>query len=157
MKTKVCLLLATAALLLTGCGEKGAKVDIYKNSRSVSVDELKFDFLVPTTETDGSYVTMLVTFSVENTGSKSFEMSFSKKPYFYRESDERIYEITTGTFSNVPASYVIESGQSQSFSFKTRFNQEGPIIVPYPSEGFGFMFEYNEIFSINYHFTNKTE
>ncbi len=153
MKTKLCLLLTTAALLLTNCGEKGANVDLYKDSNSAAIDGLKFNFLVPTCMISGNTTTILSTFSVENTSSKSFELVFTTMPYFLYESDKTTYK-ATGPFSTVPASYVIESGKSEKFSFTTEIHQ-AVIVIGGFLDGYCFSFTYNDIYTINYHLYDK--
>ena len=156
MKTKLCTLLIIAASLLTGCGnDKPVNADLYKNIPQVSVGPLSFNFQVPAAMASGASVEILVKFSVENTGSKPYELTFTKKPYFYKESDNTTYE-ATGSISTVPTSYVLEKGESQIFSFKTTYYQTVIVVGGY-TDGYCFAFEYNENISIKYHLYDKVD
>ena len=154
MKNALKVLSLSVMLLLTSCGDaKSANVDLYKTSRIVSINSLTFDFGLPYSVQKDRDIAIFVSFSAENKGSRPFKLIFTTKPYFYRESDNVTYEITA-SLSSDPTSYVIESGESKSFTFRTVVTQT-VIVIDGGTEGYCFAFTYNDNFSINYHLYDK--
>lgn len=157
MKNKYYLLIPLIATLLTSCGgSKSITVDVYKDLRQVNIGGLVFDFGLPAAASSSSEggPQIYVTFTVTNTTSKQFELTFTTKPYLIEVSTGTIYQPQHNS-STVPETYVFESGESQKYGYKTTLTGYGLMIEGFPLDLFLFSFVYNDKNTVNYHLCDK--